>query len=77
MKLDITVSAILNAVANQRITFSANSQLSPAALEQIKVKGFALSNAIELQPGEYELQFKVSDRLTGRFGVLKVPLKVS
>jgi hypothetical protein len=52
LKLDITVSAISDAVARQTITFSATSQLPPAMIEQIKLKGFALSNAIELQPGE-------------------------
>ena len=77
LKLDIVVSAISDAVARQTITFSANSQLPPATLEQIKLKGFALSNAIELQPGEYELSFEVRDKLSGRAGVLKVPLKVS
>ena len=77
LKLDITVSAISAAVASQTITFSANSQLAPATLEQIKLKGFALSNVIELQPGEYELSFVVRDKVSGRSGVLKVPLKVS
>ncbi len=77
LKLDITVSAISDAVARQTITFSANSQLAPATLEQIKLKGFALSNAIELQPGAYELSFVVRDKVSGRSGVLKVPLKVS
>lgn len=77
LKLDITVSAISDAVATQTITFSANSQLAPATLEQIKLKGFALSNAIELQPGAYELSFVVRDKVSGRSGVLKVPLKVS
>jgi len=77
LKLDITVSAISDAVARQTITFGANSQLAPATLEQIKLKGFALSNAIELQPGEYELSFVVRDKVSGRSGVLKVPLKVS
>jgi non-canonical (house-cleaning) NTP pyrophosphatase len=75
--LDITVSAISDAVARQTITFSANRQLPPAMVEQIKLKGFALSNAIELQPGQYELSFVVRDKVSGRSGVLKVPLKVS
>ena len=77
LKLDITVSAISDAVARQTITFSANSQLPPAMIEQVKLKGFALSNAIDLQPGEYELSFVVRDKVSGRSGVLKVPLKVS
>jgi hypothetical protein len=77
LNLDITVSAISDAVARQTITFSANRQLPPAMVEQIKLKGFALSNAIELQPGQYELSFVVRDKVSGRSGVLKVPLKVS
>lgn len=77
LKLDITVSAVSDAVAKQTITFSANSQLAPAMIEQINLKGFALSNAIELQPGDYELSFVVRDKLSGRSGLLKVPLKVS
>ena len=77
LKLDITVSAISDAVARQTITFSANSKLQSAMIEQIKLKGFALNNAIELQRGEYELSFVVRDMVSGRSGVLKVPLKVS
>jgi hypothetical protein len=77
LNLDITVSAISDSVPMQSITFSANSHLAPATLEPIKLKGFALTNAIELQPGAYELRFVVRDKLSGRAGVLKVPLKVS
>jgi hypothetical protein len=77
LKLDISVTATSDAVARQTITFSANRQLQPAMIEQIKLKGFALSNAIELQLGEYELSFVVRDKVSGRSGVLKVPLKVS
>jgi VWFA-related protein len=77
LKLDITVSASSDGVAKQTITFSANSQLPPATIEQIKTKGFALSNAIELEPGDYQLNFVVRDKLSGRSGVLKLPLKVS
>jgi VWFA-related protein len=77
LKLDIAVTAMSDAVARQTITFSANSELPPAMIEQIKLKGFALSNAIELQPGEYELRFVVRDKFSGRSGVVKVPLKVS
>jgi len=77
LKLDITVSAISDGVAKQTITFSANSQLPPATIDQIKTKGFALGNAIELQPGDYELNFVVRDKVSGRSGVLKLALKVS
>ena len=77
MKLDITVSAISDGVAKQTITFSANSQLPPATIDQIKTKGFALGNAFELQPGDYEMNFVVRDKVSGRSGVLKLALKVS
>jgi hypothetical protein len=77
LKLDISVTATSDAVATQTITFSANRQLQPAMIEQIKLKGFALSNVIELQLGEYELSFVVRDKVSGRSGVLKVALKVS
>jgi len=77
LNLEITVHAISNKTDKQAMEFGAKSQLPSATLEQIRTKGFVLNNAIELEPGDYDVRFVVQDKISGRSGILSVPLKVS
>ena len=77
LNLQITVHAISNKTDKQAMEFGAKSQLPTATLEQIRSKGFVLNNAIELDPGDYDVRFVVQDKISGRSGILSVPLKVS
>ena len=77
LNLQITVHAISNKTDKQAMEFGAKSQLPTATLEQIRTKGFVLNNAIELEPGDYDVRFVVQDKISGRSGILSVPLKVS
>ena len=77
LNLQITVHAISNKSDKQAMEFGAKSQLPAATLEQIRTKGFALNNSIELEPGDYDVRFVVQDKISGRSGILSVPLKVS
>jgi VWFA-related protein len=77
LNLEITVHAISNKTDKQAIEFGAKTQLSSVTLDQIRAKGFVLNNAIELEPGDYDVRFVVQDKISGRSGILSVPLKVS
>lgn len=61
----------------QDATFNAAGQLPPEAALQAHQKGFALNNVIELTPGDYTVKFVVHDKVTGRFGSVTAPVKVS
>jgi VWFA-related protein len=77
LNLEITVHAISNRTDKQAMEFGAKTQLPSATLDQIRTKGFVLNNAIELEPGDYDVRFVVQDKISGRSGILSVPLKVS
>jgi VWFA-related protein len=77
LNLQITVHAIANKTDKQAMQFGAKSQLPAATLDQIRAKGFALNNSIDLEPGDYDVRFVVQDKISGRSGILSVPLKVS
>ena len=77
LNLEITVHAISNGADKEAVEFGAKTQLPSATLDVIRVKGFVLNNAIELQPGDYDVRFVVQDKISGRSGILSVPLKVS
>ena len=77
LNLEITVHAISNRTDKQAMKFGAKTQLPSATLDQIRAKGFVLNNAIELEPGDYDVRFVVQDKISGRSGILSVPLKVS
>ena len=76
LNLEITVHAISNGTDKQAIKFGVQTQLPSATLDQIRTKGFVLNNAIELEPGDYNVRFVVQDKISGRSGILSVPLKV-
>ena len=61
----------------QNANFNAAGQLPPEAALQAHQKGFALNNVIELAPGDYTVRFVVHDKVTGRFGSVSAPVKVS
>lgn len=77
LNLEITVHAIANGADKQAVSFGAKTQLPQATLDQIRTKGFVLNNAIELDPGDYDVRFVVHDKVTGRSGIISVPLKVA
>ena len=77
LNLEITVHAISNKTDKQAMQFGAKSQLPAATLDQIRTKGFVLNNSIDLEPGDYDVRFVVQDKVSGRSGILSVPLKVS
>lgn len=76
LNLEVTVHAISNRIDKQAIDFGAKTQLPSGTLNEIRAKGFVLNNAIELEPGEYDVRFVVQDKISGRSGILSVPLKV-
>jgi VWFA-related protein len=61
----------------QNANFNAAGQLPPEAALQAHQQGFALNNVIELAPGDYTVRFLVHDKVTGRFGSVTAPVKVS
>ena len=77
LNLEITVHAISKGTDKQAVSFGAKTQLPVATLDQIRAKGFVLNNSLELEPGDYDVRFVVRDKVTGRSGVLSVPLKVA
>lgn len=76
LNLEVIVQAFSNGTDKQALSIAAKTQLPQATIDQIRTKGFVLNNALELEPGEYDVHFLVHDKTTGRMGVLKVPLKV-
>jgi len=76
LDVEVMVHAFSNGTDKQGVSFGAKAQLPPARLDEIHNKGFALNNSIELEPGDYEVRFVVHDKVSGRLGVLKLPLKV-
>lgn len=76
LNVEVIVHAFADGADKQSLQFVANKQLPDATLNEIHAKGFVLNNAIELDPGEYTVRFVVHDKLSGRMGVLKLPLKV-
>jgi hypothetical protein len=76
LNMEIMVHAFSGDTDAQGVSFGANTKLTPSTLDEIRNKGFVLNNAIELPPGEYSVRFVVHDKVSGRLGVLKVPLKV-
>lgn len=77
LDLEITVHAISNGADRQAVKFDAKTQVSLAMIEQMHLRGFMLSNAIDLEPGDYDIQFIVHDKASGRMGIVHSPLKVS
>ncbi len=77
LNLEITVHAISNGNDKRALEFGAKTQLQSGTLDVIRVKGFVLNNAIELDPGDYDVRFVVQDKTSGRSDILSVPLKVS
>ena len=77
LNLEIKVHAISNGTDKRAVEFGAKTQLSSSTLDQIRAKGFVLNNSIELEPGNYDVRFVVQDKVSGRSGILSVPLKVS
>jgi len=76
LNVEVIVHAFADGADKQSLLFGANTQLTDATLNEIQTKGFVLNNAIELDPGDYTVRFVVHDKLSGRLGVLKIPLKV-
>jgi hypothetical protein len=78
LNLEIYVRATnLGGDSAQTSNFNAAGQLPPESAQQARQKGFALNNVIEFAPGDYVVKFVVHDKVTGRFGSVTVPLKVS
>jgi len=76
LNLEVIVHAFADGADKQGLSFSANTQLPQATLDEIRKQGFVLNNAIELEPGSYNVRFVVHDKASGRVGVLQLPLKV-
>ena len=76
LNLEVMVHAFAGGADKQSVSFGANTHLPQATLDEVHTQGFVLNNAIELEPGEYSVRFVVHDKVSGRVGVLSVPLKV-
>ncbi|HUA15757.1 MAG TPA: VWA domain-containing protein [Verrucomicrobiae bacterium] len=77
LNVEVIVHAFSNGTDKGAISFGANTHLPQDTLDQIHNKGFVLNNAIELEPGDYDVRFLVHDKTTGRVGVLNLPLRVA
>ena len=77
LNVEVLVHAFADGADKQAVSFGANKELPPATLDQVRSKGFVLNNTIELEPGDYSVRFVVHDKVSGRLGVLNLPLKVS
>jgi VWFA-related protein len=76
LDVEVMVHAFANGADKQGLSFGAKAQLPPQKVDEIRSKGFALNNSIELEPGDYEVRFIVHDKVSGRLGMIKVPLRV-
>jgi VWFA-related protein len=76
LDVEVMVHAFADGTDKQGVSFGAKAQLPPQKVDEIRSKGFALNNSIELEPGDYEVRFIVHDKVSGRLGMIKVPLKV-
>ena len=77
MKLDIAAVAFGNdgKVAG-KMGQTIDTMLKPEAITQLQAGGLRYKNLLELEPGEYTVNFVVRDNLTGRVGSVRAPLKV-
>jgi len=76
LNVEVMVHAFADGADKQGLSFGANTHLAEATLNEIRNKGFVLNNAIELEPGNYNVRFVVHDKVSGRVGILQLPLKV-
>ena len=76
LNVEVMVHAFADGADKQAVSFGANTELPAAQVDEVRTKGFVLNHAIELEPGDYSVRFVVHDKVSGRLGVLTVPLKV-
>jgi hypothetical protein len=76
LNVEVMVHAFSGETDAEGVSFGTNTKLPQPTLDTVRSKGFVLNNAIELPPGDYSVRFVVHDKVSGRLGVLKVPLKV-
>jgi len=76
LNVEVMVHAFADGVDKQGLSFAANTHLPQATLDDVRKMGFVLNNAIELEPGDYNVRFVVHDKVSGRVGILQLPLKV-
>jgi len=76
LNVEVMVHAFADGVDKQGLSFAANTHLPQATLDEVRKMGFVLNNAIELEPGDYNVRFVVHDKVSGRVGILQLPLKV-
>ena len=56
---------------------SIKGNLTPEKTTVVKAHGVALSNALALEPGRYNVRFVVRDNFSGRIGSVSAPVTVN